>query len=151
MKTMIVGLGILSLFIWGCATTPLVIPQNLETFDLDSMCDDEPRVVGINIKATVDESGERAWLAVLWEPRYYTPREPRIDLTVGTATFMGQEGNIYYYDCQELPKNKKIGRIILPKATDKYGPGNTLIDIFRRPGSRCLELREVKKNKRTNR
>lgn len=147
MKKNIMSLAILILILGGCSSAPLNLPEKLESFDLKTMCDDEPRVVGIDIKATLDESGDRAWLAVYWVPRYYTPREPRIELTVGTATYMGTENNVYYYDCHELPRNKKIGRIILPRATDKFGPKNTLIDIYRRTDSRCLELRETKKGK----
>ncbi|MCD4652983.1 hypothetical protein K8T06_03510 [bacterium] len=127
----------------GCASTPLVLPANLENFDLSADCPDEARVVGLDIKATLEENVDHAWLAIHWVPRYYTPREPIVKLTIGVATFMGQKGNVFYYECKTLPNNKKIGLIKLPKATDKYGPKATVIEIYRREGSRCLELREL--------
>jgi len=141
-----IGITVLSciFLLTGCASTPLVLPSGLESFDLKTDCPDEARVVGLDIKATVDENGDSSWLAIHWVPRYYTPREPIVTLVAGVATFVGQKGSVYYYECKQLPNNKKIGQIKLPKATDRFGPKATVIEIYRRSGSRCLELRELK-------
>ena len=145
MKTNVLIVVTALILLSGCAGTPLVVPQGLEGVDLNSDCPDEARVVGLGIKATLDESGSSPWLAIYWEPRYYTPREPDVDLVVGAAKYMGQKGNVFYYQCGNLPSGKKIGRIILPAATDKFGPKRTIIEMKRRSNSNCLELIELKR------
>ncbi|MBN1296732.1 hypothetical protein JXA80_08115 [bacterium] len=127
----------------GCASTPITIPNDLMAFDIESACENEARVVGLELKATTYESDNESWIAVYWKPSYFTTREPDLDLLIGNATYIGKEGDTYYYRCGSLPRSNYLGAIILPKPTDRVGPRNPVIKMYRRSDSRCLELDEV--------
>jgi len=129
----------------GCATAPVMVPEPLDTFDIENDCGDESRVVGINIKATVFEGSDGTWIAIYWIPRYYTNREPSVDLVVGAASYQGKKGNVYYYRSGRLPRSEYLGDIVIQRPVDRAGPRNTIIKMYRRSNSRCLELREVKR------
>lgn len=143
LKACLLSLIVPLVFMAGCATAPVMVPEPLETFDLNADCPDEARVTGIQIKATVFEGSEGTWMAIYFEPRYYNNREPMIELVAGVASYQGKKGNVYYYRTGRLPRNEYLGRIILQRPVDRAGPRNTIIEMYRRSNSRCLELREI--------
>ncbi|MBN2384693.1 hypothetical protein JXQ70_17600 [bacterium] len=103
---------VLSFFVSACSLNPKIsIPPDVLAVNPVEECASYARPDAWDLRATLMESGEKAYLVVHFKPPFDVFHEPWVELKTGPAIYEGREGNLFYYRLGKLMSSPQIGKI----------------------------------------